>query len=185
MLVRQKNWIGRATKRFRLSYNIYLSIATISLLFAGCEKNQFINSPDIKSETVSKSITGNIVFSSSRDGNREIYMMNPDGTNLVNLTNNPADDIEPYISGNGSQIAFASNRSGNYEIYVMNSDGTQLTNLTNSSANEFNPAWSPGDDQIAFSSDRDGNNEIYIMNSDGTGLTNLTNNPAADDYPDW
>src|SRR5882672_10257460 len=62
---------------------------------------------------------GKIVFSSQRDGNNEIYTMNPDGSDRVDLTRNPASDITPEWSPDGRGIAFASNRSGGYQVYVM------------------------------------------------------------------
>src|SRR5687767_4151276 len=60
---------------------------------------------------------GKIAFSSFRDGNQEIYVMNPDGSGQTRLTDNPADDGAPAWSPDGTKIAFTSNRDGNYEIY--------------------------------------------------------------------
>ena len=68
-------------------------------------------------------IESTIAFQSNRDGNDEIYLMNGDGSGLVNLTNNPADDFRPVWSPDGEKIIFASNRDGNKEIYMMNADG--------------------------------------------------------------
>ncbi len=56
---------------------------------------------------------GEIAFESLRDINREIYVMNPDGSNQTNLTNNPANDTEPSFSGDGCKISFVSARDGN------------------------------------------------------------------------
>ena len=55
---------------------------------------------------------GKLVFESNRDGNEEIYTMNADGTNRVDLTRNAADDTDPRWSADASRIVFASNRSG-------------------------------------------------------------------------
>ena len=60
-----------------------------------------------------------IAFSSTRDGNFEIYSMDADGTGQTRLTNNPASDTYPAFSPDSSQIAFDSNRDGNDEIYSM------------------------------------------------------------------
>ncbi|MGQ0702760.1 MAG: TolB family protein, partial [Gemmatimonadales bacterium] len=60
--------------------------------------------------------------------NFEIYIMNADGTNPVNLTNHPAADQEPAILGD--QILFASNRAGAFQIFSMNLDGSNLQQLT-------------------------------------------------------
>ena len=84
-----------------------------------------------------------IAFYTNRDGNDEVYLMNADGTGLVNLTNNAALDIEPAWSPDGSKIAFATNRDGNFEVYVMKADGTGLVNLTNNPALDGRPVWRP------------------------------------------
>ncbi len=137
------------------------------------------------------SINTKIAFWSLRDGNREIYVMNVDGTNQVNLTNNPAEDNYPAWSPDGTKIAFESFRDGNGEIYVMDSDGTNPVNLTNHPADDGRsswypgPSWSPDGTRIAFVSTRDGNDEIYVMGADGTNQTRLTNNPAHDQEPSW
>jgi Tol biopolymer transport system component len=128
---------------------------------------------------------GKIAFASDRDGNFEIYVMNPDGGGLVRVTNNPAEDTHPTWSPDGRRLAFVSNRDGNKEIYVVNADGSGTTRLTNNTAEDFEPAWSPSTTtpKIAFVSHRDGNDEIYAMNTDGTGQTNLTNNTGDDINP--
>ena len=71
---------------------------------------------------------GRIAFSSFRDGNTEIYVVNADGSGQTNLTNHGADDRGPAWSPDGAKIAFWSDRAGNTEIYVMNADGSGQTN---------------------------------------------------------
>jgi dipeptidyl aminopeptidase/acylaminoacyl peptidase len=84
---------------------------------------------------------GKIAFYSNRDGNSEIYIMNIDGSEQVNLTNNLADDANAFFSPDGYKIVFDSNRDGNdeiynvnFEIYIMNVDGSEQINLTNNPA---------------------------------------------------
>jgi len=125
-----------------------------------------------------------IAFHSDRDGNREIYVMNTDGSGQTNLTNNPADDWGPSWSPDG-RLVFVSDRDGNREIYVMNADGSGVTRLTNNLAHDQDPSWSPDGGHIAFKSERDGKEEIYVMNADGSGQTRLTDNPADDWGPSW
>src|SRR3990172_7831398 len=84
--------------------------------------------------------TGLIAFESDRDGNREIYVMNADSTSQTRLTNNPASDINPSWSPDGTKIAFESTRDGNDQIYVMNADGTSQTRITTNTASY--PSWS-------------------------------------------
>ncbi|NIV59296.1 MAG: hypothetical protein GWN48_28980, partial [Actinobacteria bacterium] len=81
-----------------------------------------------------------IAFTSFRDGDGEIYVMNADGTGLTRLTNDPATDQDPVWSPDGSQIAFVSDRDGNDEIYVMNADdGGGLIRLTNDGGRDRTP----------------------------------------------
>ena len=95
---------------------------------------------------------GKIAFQTHRDGNYEIYTMNPDGTNQTSISNNSADDELPAWSPDGTKIAFASNRDGNSDIYVMNSDGTNQINISNSGFGVVDrmAAWSPDGTKIAF-----------------------------------
>jgi Tol biopolymer transport system component len=119
--------------------------------------------------------------------------MNPDGTNIDQLTNNSAQDASPTWSPDGSKIAFVSNRDGNWEIYTMDHPhGTGVTRLTNDPAADAHPDWSKPTIQaltptIAFQSNRDGtNDEIYTMKPDGTNLMQITHNKAAfDGVPSW
>jgi len=128
-------------------------------------------------------VNGKIAFVSNRDGNKEIYVMNADGTDQKNLTKNIADDSNPVWSPDGTKIAFVSKRDGNNEIYVMNGDGTDQTRLTTNASDDVYPLWSPDSTKIVFVSKRDGNNEIYVMNADGTSQTRLTT--AGGLYPEW
>jgi TolB protein len=130
------------------------------------------------------STTGKITFASNRDGNFEIYAVDPVGTNPTRLTTNADLDTEPVFSPDGSKIAFASYRDNSYEIYVMNADGSQQTNLTNHPAGDTSPAFSPDGSRLAFASARDGGeSDIYVMQAEGSGQTRLTDDPAPDTDP--
>ncbi|CAN5171305.1 hypothetical protein BH20ACT24_BH20ACT24_01620 [soil metagenome] len=128
---------------------------------------------------------GWIAFASDRTGNDEVFRMDFDGGNQINLTDHPASDSQPAWSPKGDKIAFTTDRAGNDEIYLMNADGTGISRLTTDPASDSQPAWSPKGDVIAFTTARDGNDEIYLMNTDGTGVTRLTTNPRSDSQPTW
>src|SRR2546430_2609261 len=126
---------------------------------------------------------GKIAFMSFRDGNWEIYLMHADGTGLVNLTNNPAQDEWPAWSPDGSRIAFITTRDGNPEIYAVNADGSGSTRITSNPWQYFTPVWSPDGTKIAFSG-YDGSSQIYVVNADGSNVTRLTSIGSASS-PVW
>jgi len=132
-----------------------------------------------------------IVFQSNRDGNNEIYVMNPDGSDQTRVTFDSRNDQRPDISPNGQQIVFSSNRitaenpEGDFEIFVMNSDGSDVRQLTFNAADDSWPRWSPNGKWIAFHSSVDGNYEIYVIRPDGTDLTRVTDYSGLDQYPEW
>jgi Tol biopolymer transport system component len=127
-----------------------------------------------------------LAFASKRDGNWEIYTMDRDGSNLVRLTDDPADDDNPAWSPDGSRIAFSSTRDGFAEIYVMPVGGGQAVNVSNAPfSTEHGPTWSPDGGRIAFYSDRDGEWDIYVMASDGSDVVKLTGDTSNDQVPAW
>ena len=117
-----------------------------------------------------------IAFESDRDGNWEIYVMEVDGGNQQNLSNNPGDDKDPSWSPDGKRVAFVSKRDGNAEIYVMDTDGENQQRLTENPNNDWSPSWSPNGERIVFVSDRDGHlgYEIYVVDADGGNQHRLT-----------
>ena len=166
----------------RVLINIYL-VVVIALFL--------LNSPILLSRESPVSLKDNlykqtrIAFTSTRDGNFEIYAMNTDGTNQIRLTNNPAFDAFPSWNPGGRKITFARHIDGNPDIFLMNADGSKQTRLTNNPAYDNCPSWSSDGKRIFFLSNRDENLEIYVMNTDGTNQINLTNNPAYDGFPPW
>ena len=92
-----------------------------------------------------------LAFTSNRDGNAEIYVMNRDGSGVQRLTNHPSIDVTPTWSPTGTQLAFTSDRSGTPQIYIVNADGTQLQQITRESYCD-RPTWSPAPlNEIAYS----------------------------------
>ena len=121
-------------------------------------------------------------------GNRDIFIMNDDGSGQINLTNSTRIDFEPSWSPDGTKIVFVGSLSGNHNIYVMNADGSNQTNLTNIPTQEFRPSWSPDGSQIAFSRNVATSGfdlEIHVMNADGSGVVQLTNTNRSNSQPAW
>ena len=121
----------------------------------------------------------------SDDGNENIFIMDEDGSNVVQLTNNDGINSHPAWSPDGEQIVFNSDRRGDHEIFVMNADGTGSRQLTTNLSDDFNPSWSPDGEQIVFTNELAGKYEIYTMAADGTGVGKETRNNNFDYVPDW
>jgi TolB protein len=130
--------------------------------------------------------TGRIVFTSNRDGDFEIYVMDADGGNQTRLTRSEGSDVEPAWSPDGRLIAFVSERGGNADIYLMNADGSDQRRLVRHPNGDFSPAWSPDGRYIAFDSNREGALDLYATTPDGTELLRITSDPEeVDSYPHW
>jgi Tol biopolymer transport system component len=123
---------------------------------------------------------GDIVFTSSKTGNRQIFLLH-NGVETT-LSNSATDDRDPAWSPAGTRIAFT--RGNN--IWVMHADGTHQVNLTNSLNTNGGPAWSPDGTKIAFVSDRDVTSlEIYVMNANGSNVRRLTTNTLSEHDLAW
>ncbi len=132
------------------------------------------------------SVSGTIAYASDLDGDFEIWLVNIDGSNLRQLTNNDAMDISPAWSPDGSRLVFVSNRDGNDELYTMNADGSDVRRLTETpDTSESFPAWSPDGQFISFDSNRGNNWDVYIAKSDGSNPRRLTEHPGEDWISSW
>jgi dipeptidyl aminopeptidase/acylaminoacyl peptidase len=112
--------------------------------------------------------------------------MDPDGSNVAQLTFNTTYDDFPDWSPDGSRIAFMSQLpNGEIDIAVMGADGSNIESLTTNGHNEVYPAWSPNGDRIAYVSDEYLNSEVHVMDADGTNQVRLTTHTAVDGDPVW
>ena len=132
-----------------------------------------------------------IAFTSNRDFNLEIYVMDADGGAPRNLTLHEAWDEDPAWSPDGQRIAFTSDRNGdveefggrfNTDIFVMNADGSGVEQVTIAdplSRSASQPAWSPDGSSIAFGRSGGG---IYVLELSSREAWNLTDAGWA---PSW
>jgi TolB protein len=155
--------------------------------------------------TISKD--GWLVFTSTRNGDLDLYRVRLDGTGLQQLTNAVGYDGGAFFSADGKRLVYRASRPatpdeladyrallaqrlvrpGKLELYVMNADGTGVRQVTRLGAASFAPFFHPDGKRIVFASnvgDPQGRNfDIYLVNDDGTGLERITTNETFDGFP--
>lgn len=119
-------------------------------------------------------------------GNGEIFIMNADGTNQLQLTNRLGFDGGPEFSPDGSKIAFyGKSESGNSEIFIMDSDGKNVVNLTEDALEDYSPSWSPDGKWIAYTKGDSKNYDVWLIHLETKIKTRLTTQSKRDESPVW
>jgi len=103
----------------------------------------------------------NLLFVGHDDGDLDIYLTNMDTKEVIKLTQNSRDDVQPAWSPDGSKIVYASSEHGLYEIYTMNADGSGKQRITTNQSMELSPQWSPDGTSLVYISDRAGVEQIF------------------------
>lgn len=140
-----------------------------------------------------------ILFTSDREGNLELYVMNIDGTEQTRLTNTP--DLHEggaFFSPDGTMIVYRAwsapataiqptreTKAKTAHIYVMNANGTGSRQVTKEECFNWSPYFMPDGKRIVFASNAEGkgNNELYMIDIDGNNLKRLTFFEGFDSYP--
>lgn len=123
-----------------------------------------------------------------RDGNREIYVMERDGSKPTRITIDSARDDDPMWSPDSKSIAFVSERDGNRENYLVAATGGEPRRLTNDPAEDDVITWSPDGTRIAFRAHRKdgrGKSDVEVVDVRTRHRTNLTDYPNYDGSVDW
>lgn len=134
---------------------------------------------------VPRGTPGKIAFRSDKTGYPDIYLMNADGSDVVDLTNQKNWNDQASWSPDGRQIVFTSQRDGRAQIYVMNADGSNQHNISNSPDEDMVPDWSPDGTKIAFRRDTGSVEQIWVMNTDGSEQHNISGSDTSDISPSW
>jgi Tol biopolymer transport system component len=114
------------------------------------------------------------------DAAYDIFRADPDGSNLVRLTDTPGYDAEASYSPDGREIIFTSFRDGDAEVYIMDADGKHPRRITHRKGYDGGPFFAPDGKTIIYRSDRKGNDllQIFINDAAGKSERQLTDNDA-------
>lgn len=141
----------------------------------------------------SQIIVGEIIFSSDRDSDFEIFLMNSNGSHQTQLTYDVSNNYKPTWSPNGSSILFESFSGKKFDMYYLNESTLFQIGPVMHNVNFKEPIWSPDGGRIAFTSNLEGDYEIFVGDVANLfkaqltlkGITQLTHNIATDTAPAW
>ncbi len=171
-------WIKIVASRHLLPW-LYLILIVASCHDQGPGKTIQEAAPGVTAPAGWKPKQSDLLFTSNRDGNSEIYLLKAGENEWTNLSNHPGPDNWPEWSPDGARIAFQSRRSGSLDIWVMNADGGEQLQLTDHPEHDYLPSWTPDGTRIVFTSwrneagEKGRANHIYIMNADGSDQRRL------------
>jgi TolB protein len=148
--------------------------------------------PDASAQDgTNKIVYGRSTAGSERPKATEIFVMDVDGTDPLQLTDNSMEDAFPVLSPDGSRIAFARRIRGQFDLFVIDSDGGNPSRLTRTrNADEVLPSWSPDGKKLAFTATvtipGGWQSDIYRMRVRDGRFRRLTYTPVTKEFaPDW
>lgn len=188
-------------------WKLYESFDIILANADGSEPRRLTDAPGYDAEATVSPNGDKIIFTSTRDGDPELYTMNLDGSGQTRLTYQKGYDGGAFFSLDGSKIVFRASRpvsqkeQADYEelvkdglvrptaleIFLMNADGSDMKQVTSLGKASFAPFLHPDGKKIIFSSNANSKSgrdfDLYLINTDGTGLEQITFNETFDGFP--
>jgi Tol biopolymer transport system component len=114
-----------------------------------------------------------ILFSSNRSGNIDLWLVDLDSGELTQVTDDQAHDWDPAFSPDGRHILWSSNRGGHMEIWISNRDGTGARQVSNDGLDAENPTMTPDGQWIVYASANDDHLGLWRIRPDGTDAEHL------------
>jgi len=186
---------------------LYDSFDIFSVRLDGTDLQQLTDTGAYDAEATICPVDGSIIFTSTRDGDLELYRMDGDGSNVQRLTHTPGYDGGAFFSHDCSKIVWRASRPAageelddyrrllsqnlvrpsRLEIFVSDADGGNARQITELGAASFAPYFYPSDERVIFSSnygDSSGREfDLWAVDLDGTDLERITFSPGFDGFP--
>jgi len=126
-----------------------------------------------------------LAFVSNKSGAKEIYVMDIDGSNPLQMTRNHSLNLTPRWSPDGRFLAYVSYRDGNPDLYVLDVTCGRRIKVSSLPGLNISPSWAPDGKSMALVLSKNGATNIYLMHPDGTGLRQLTSGTSISVSPSW
>lgn len=126
-----------------------------------------------------------IAFVSTRSGSKELHVMDADGENHRQLTQDKGIVLSPRWSPDGREIVFISYSGPNAHLVALDLGGLKKRVLSGRDNMNGPAAWSPDGSRLALTLTIDGNPELYLIDRRGSLLQRLTHHPGIDVSPSW
>jgi Tol biopolymer transport system component len=186
---------------------LYDSYEIFSALPDGSDLRQLTDNSFYDAEATVCPVDGSIIFTSTRDGDLELYRMDADGSNVKRLTHKPGYDGGAFFSRDCSRIVWRTSRPesneelGDFrrllkqglvrpsklEIWVADADGSNARQVTELGAASFAPYFFPSGKRILFSTNHGSESgrefDLWAVNTDGTDLERITYTEGFDGFP--
>lgn len=124
------------------------------------------------------SSNGEMAFTTNRNGDWDIFVMESNGSDVRELIATGSNEGSPVYSPKGDRIAFNSNAGGNFDLYVADSDGSNIRQLTFTPENESFPSWSPDGKKIAYTLKMEYTRKLMIMDIKSGSVEVLFEHPS-------
>jgi TolB protein len=126
-----------------------------------------------------------IAFVATRSGNKEIYLVESDGSGLTQLTRDSGISVSPRLSADGRRLAYTGYQSGYADVYEIDLSSGSRRRIMKYPGTNSGAAYSPNGDHFAVTLSKDGNPELYVTGSNGDSPRRLTTTPGVESCPTW
>lgn len=129
--------------------------------------------------------TSTVTFVSAQSGHKEVYVMDLDGANVRQLTNDKSISLGPKFSKAGNQITYTSYKSGYPDVWIIDLSNSNRRRISFYPGVNSGPSFSPSGDLIALTLSKDGNTELYTISANGGSPQRLTRTRGTEASPTW